>query len=324
MSTIIPHIALESIAAWLPETKYDVMSFTNKFPENQVLDVIKATGAKQIYRADEGMTASQMCEKAAEYLFEKTGDDKSTIDGLIFVSSTRNWVIPDTSISLQHRLGLPKDIVCQDINYGCAGFIFGLLQASSWIHCGLCHRVLILTGEVLTPYLDADSVGSIEVSDAATACIVGKGDTNIAFHMASDGSKCQNIILPYGGKFFQDGMTVFTYGISHAPKSIQSVMELMHWEEPDVQLFALHQSNQMVIKSVRMSMRSTADKFPTDMDKFGNTSSSTIPLLLCDLYGSKDVAQPDHAVLCAYGVGLTCGSAAVDISKTRIFEPIHF
>ena len=324
MSTIIPNIVIESIAAWLPETKYDVLSFADKFPENQVLDVIKATGAKQIYRADKDMTASDMCQKAAEYLFEKTGDEKSTIDGLIFVSSTRDWVIPDTSISLQYRLGLPKDIVCQDINYGCAGFIFGLLQASSWIHCGLCHRVLILTGEVLAPYLNEESVGSVEVSDAATACIVGKGDTNIAFHLASDGLKSQNIILPHGGKFFQDGMTVFTYGISHAPKSIKSVMELMKWEEPDVQLFALHQSNQMIIKSVRMSMKSTPEKFPTDMDKFGNTSSSTVPLLLCDLYGDRGIAQPDHAVLCAYGVGLTCGSAAVDISKTQIFEPKHF
>ncbi len=324
MSTIIPNLAIESIAAWLPENKYDVLSFTDKFPEKEVKDVIKATGAKQIYRVDDGMTAADMCEKAANYLFEKTNDDRNTIDGLIFVSSTRDWIIPDTSISLQHRLGLPKEIVCQDINYGCAGFIFGLLQASSWIHCGLCHRVLILTGEVLTPYLNPESVGSIEVSDAATACIIGKGDTNIAFHLASDGSKCQNIILPHGGKFFQDGMTVFTYGISHAPKSIMSVMELMHWEESDVQLFALHQSNQMIIKSVKMSMKSTPEKFPTDMDKFGNTSSSTIPLLLCDLYGNKNIPQPDHAVLCAYGVGLTCGSAAVDISKTRLFEPIHF
>ncbi len=323
MRTVIPNINIESMATWLPANKIAVRSFCSHFPEDQVLDVIKATGAEHIYRAEDGMSASDMCLKAAEYLFTKENVDRSTIDGVIFVSSTRDWIIPDTSISLQYRLGLSKETVCQDINYGCAGFIYGLLQASSWIHCGMCSRVLILTGEILAPYLNPKSVGSVEVSDAATACIISKGDTNVAFHLASDGSKCENIKLPYGGYFYQDGMTVFTYGISRAPKSIKAVMELVQWQESDVQLFALHQSNQMVIKSIRMSMKSTDDKFPTNMQNYGNTSSSTIPLLLCDLYGEKEIIQPDHAVLCAFGVGLSCGSASVDISKTHFYKPIH-
>ena len=323
MSSIISGVKIESLATWLPKNKYSVLSFCDRFPEAQVMDVIKATGAETVYRADEGQKASDMCVKAAEYLFNEEKTDKTQIDGVVFVSSTRDWMVPDTAASLQHRLGLPKDILCQDINYGCAGYIYGLLQASMWIHCGLCNKVLVLTCEVLGPYLNSESVSSVEVSDAACACIVGRGDSNIGFHLASDGTKCENIILPYNGQFFQDGMTVFTYGISHAPKSINSVMEIMNWQEPDVQLFALHQSNNMIIKSVRMSLKSNKEKFPTNMKDYGNTSCSTIPLLLCDLYGGKEASQPERAILCAYGSGLTCGSAAVDVSNTHFYKPIH-
>lgn len=323
MSAVISGVEIESIATWLPQNKYSVMSFCDRFPEAQVMDVIKATGAETVYRANEGQRASDMCLEAANYLFKEEKTDKSKIDGIVFVSSTRDWMIPDTAIALQHRLGLSKDILCQDINYGCTGFIYGLLQASMWIHCGLCNKVLVLTCEVLEPYLNTESVSSVEVSDAACACIVGKGNSSIGFHLASDGTKCENIILPYNGKFFQDGMTVFTYGISHAPKSIGSVMEIMNWQEPDVQLFALHQSNNMIIKSVRMSLKSSKEKFPTNMKNYGNTSCSTIPLLLCDLFGSNHISQPERAILCAYGSGLTCGSAAVDISKTHFYKPIH-
>ncbi len=323
MSSVITGVKIESLATWLPKNKYSVLSFRDRFPEAQVMDVIKATGAETVYRADEGQKASDMCVKAAEYLFNEEKTDKTQIDGVVFVSSTRDWMVPDTAASLQHRLDLPKDILCQDINYGCSGYIYGLLQASMWIHCGLCNKVLVLTCEVLGPYLNSESVSSVEVSDAACACIVGKGDSKIGFHLASDGTKCENIILPYNGQFFQDGMTVFTYGISHAPKSINSVMEIMNWQEPDVQLFALHQSNNMIIKSVRMSLKSNKDKFPTNMKDYGNTSCSTIPLLLCDLYGGKEASQPERAILCAYGSGLTCGSAAVDISETHFYKPIH-
>ena len=76
----------------------------------------------------------------------------------------------------------------------------------------------------------------------------------------------------------------------------------------------------MIIKNVRMSLKSTPEKFPTNMKEYGNTGCSSIPLLLCDLYGDKQMSQPSRAILCAFGVGLTCGSIATNFSKTRSEE----
>ena len=323
MRTTISNVEIKSVATWLPTNKLSLMSFCGKFPEKGVLDVIKSSGAETVYRTDEGQKASDICLNAAEALYEKDNIDESTIDGLVFVSSTRDWVIPDTSVSLQHRLGLSTDTVCQDINYGCAGYVYGILQASAWINCGLCSNVLVLASEVLSPYLDPDAVGSIETGEAGTATIISKGNSHFSFEISSNGQKADKIQLPHGGYLFQDGMTVFTYGIVNGKKSILAVMEQEGWEEADVELFALHQSNQMIIKNIRMGMKAEPEKFPTNMKDFGNTGCASIPLLLCDMYGSNSISQPSKAILCAFGVGLTCASLSADLSNTHFYGPIN-
>lgn len=323
MRTTISNVEIKSILTWLPNNKISLMSFCSRFPEKAVLDIIKTSGAESVYRTDEGQKASDICYNAAEALFEKERIDKSTIDGIVFVSSTRDWIIPDTSVSLQHRLGLSTDSVCQDINYGCAGYVYGILQAAAWINCGLCENVLVLASEVLSPYLAPDAVGSIETGEAGTATIISKGDSHFSFEVSSNGQKADKIQLPFGGYLYQDGMTVFTYGIVNGKRSILDVMEQEGWKESDVELFALHQSNQMIIKNIRMGMKSKEAKFPMNMKDFGNTGCASIPLLLCDLYGTHETVQPKRSILCAYGVGLTCASVSVDLSNTHFYEPIN-
>ena len=226
MKTTIRNVEIKSVAAWLPANKISLLSFCGSFPEKQVRDVIRSSGAEYVYRAEEGQKASDLCFNAAEHLIERDNIDRSSIDGLVFVSSTREWIIPDTAVSLQHRLGLSTETVCQDINYGCTGYIYGLLQASAWINCGMCRNILVLCSEVLTPYLDSHAVGSIETSEVATATLVAQGDSHMTIHLSSNGSKADRIMIPYNGYLYQDGMTVFTYGIVNAKSSILNVMEL--------------------------------------------------------------------------------------------------
>ena len=183
MKTTIRNVEIKSVAAWLPANKISLLSFCGSFPEKQVRDVIRSSGAEYVYRAEEGQKASDLCFNAAEHLIERDNIDRSSIDGLVFVSSTREWIIPDTAVSLQHRLGLSTETVCQDINYGCTGYIYGLLQASAWINCGMCRNILVLCSEVLTPYLDSHAVGSIETSEVATATLVAQGDSHMTIQI---------------------------------------------------------------------------------------------------------------------------------------------
>ena len=117
MKTTISNVEIKSLATWLPSNKIDLMSFCDRFPEKNVRDVIKASGAETVYRTSEGQKASDVCFNAAEFLLDKENIDRSTIDGLVFVSSTRDWIIPDTAVSLQHRSG--DDVIRIDVLWLC-------------------------------------------------------------------------------------------------------------------------------------------------------------------------------------------------------------
>ena len=121
MQTVINNISIESVSSWLPENKLEMRSLGTVYGEAEVENIIKTTGVERVRIADMGMTSSDMCQKAAEHLFDKDGIDKSVIDGLIFVSQTSDYILPATSICLQDRLGLSENTVCIDIHYGCSG-----------------------------------------------------------------------------------------------------------------------------------------------------------------------------------------------------------
>ena len=126
MKTIIPHIQIKAITSWLPTNTIEMISFNSLYGESEVRNIIRTTGVERVRVADKEMTSADMCQKAAEHLIEKENIDKSTIDGLVFVSQTCDYILPATSICLQDRLGLSKDTICIDVHYGCSGYIYGL------------------------------------------------------------------------------------------------------------------------------------------------------------------------------------------------------
>lgn len=142
------------MSSFLPKDKIDFAHFFPKFfGEKRVAETIRATGIAGSRIAGANETSSDLCLNAAISLIEKEGIDKLTIDGLVFVSQTADYILPSTSIILQNKLGLSKNIVCLDIHYGCSGYIYGLLQAAMWVNSGMCKRVLLLSGRQIPKWL---------------------------------------------------------------------------------------------------------------------------------------------------------------------------
>ena len=159
-----------------------------------------ATGVERARIADKDMCSSDMCQKAAEALMEKDGINKDEIDGLVFVSQTCDWILPSMSIALQDRLGLSKDTVCIDIHYGCSGYIYGLFQASLWVSSGACKNVLVLSGDTTSRMINPnDKSLRMVFGDCGTSTLVSKGSDLIGFHIQSDGSGSDRLIVPAGG-----------------------------------------------------------------------------------------------------------------------------
>ncbi len=314
----------------------------------EVNSIIKATGVEKVHVVDDNMTSSDMCYIAAEKLFEQDGFDKVLIDGLVFVSQTTDWILPATSISLQDRLGLSKDTVCIDVHYGCSGYIYGLFQAASWIVCGACKNVLVLAGDTTSRMINEhDKSLRLVFGDCGTATIVSQGDGQMGFYIQSDGSGSDRLIVPAGGfrkpansdtsklewdadnngrtqnDLYMDGMEIFNFAITKVHKQVNALIENMAWNKDDVGFYGLHQANEFIVNYIRKKLKVSEDIAPVNVKNYGNTGPATLPLLLSDLCSGNHNYQLKKSILSGFGVGLSWGSVATDLSNTHFYSPIN-
>ena len=348
MKTIIYNVNIRAVNSWLPENKVELTTFASLYGEAEVNSIIKATGVERVRVVDEKMTSSDMCYLAAEKLFEQEECDKTQIDGLVFVSQTTDWILPATSISLQDRLGLSKDTVCIDVHYGCSGYIYGLFQAASWIACGACQNVLILAGDTTSRMINKhDKSLRLVFGDCGTATIVSKGEGRMGFHIQSDGSGADRLIVPAGGfrlpiseetsvlewdedkngrtqnDLFMDGMAIFNFAITKVHKNINILIEEMGWQKEDVGFYGLHQANEFMVNYVRKKLKADESIVPINVKDYGNTGPATLPLLLSDVCSEDHSFSLKKTILSGFGVGLSWGSVAADLSNTHFYSPVN-
>lgn len=348
MKTIINNIIIRAVNSWLPENSIELSSLAALYGEAEVNSIIKATGVERVRVVDEKMTSSDMCYLAAERLLEQEKFEKSQIDGLVFVSQTTDWILPATSISLQDRLGLSKDTVCIDVHYGCSGYIYGLFQAASWIACGACQNVLVLAGDTTSRMINEhDKSLRLVFGDCGTATIVSKGEGRMGFHIQSDGSGADRLIVPAGGfrlpiseetsilewdedkngrtknDLFMDGMAIFNFAITKVHKNINILIEEMGWQKEDVGFYGLHQANEFMVNYVRKKLKVDESIVPVNVKDYGNTGPATLPLLLSDVCSGEHTFNLTKTILSGFGVGLSWGSVAADLSNTYFYSPVN-
>lgn len=348
MNTIISNVNIVAVNSWLPKNNVELKTFASLYGEAEVESIIKATGVERVRIADEVMTSSDMCFNAAEALFKQEQFDRSKIDGLVFVSQTTDWILPATSISLQDRLSLSKDAVCIDIHYGCSGYIYGLFQAASWIACGACENVLVLAGDTTSRLINEhDKSLRLVFGDCGTASIVSKGIGQMGFHIQSDGRGFDRLIVPAGGfrlpiskdtsvlvwdedkngrtknDLFMDGMAIFNFAITKVHKNINTLIENMAWHKEDVGFYGLHQANEFMVNYVCKKLKVEKKIVPVNVRNYGNTGPATLPLLLSDVCSDKHSYNLNKVIMSGFGVGLSWGSVATDLSNTHFYSPVN-
>lgn len=343
MKCVFKNVEIKSIATCLPEKVVEMTSYTDKFGEKVVTETISGSGIERLHHAAVGETTADLCQRAAEMIFEKEQIDRNTIDGVVFVSQTMDYFNPATSCVLQGKLGLSNDCVCFDISYGCSGYIYGMFQAASLISSGACNKVLVLAGDTNTKTHEKDNKSSVMVfGDAGSATIVSKGETDMAFHIMSNGYSYKTVINDWGGYRMwpqnkdpqyktaeppMQGDDVFSFIVSVGPKTIKSVLELAGWDKDDVDFYGLHQATKITVDFMRRKLKlAHPERAPFDIMNYGNTGPTTVPLVLTDWpYRAEgiDTSTWHKVILAAYGVGLSWGSIACDLSKTKIYRPIN-
>lgn len=351
MKCLLGNLRIKAISTYLPHDVLEMTSLASIYGEKTVETIMKATGVERVRIARHDETASDMCFEAARHLLEQEQVPKELIDGIVFISQTADYRLPATSVILQHRLGLSQETVCFDISYGCSGYIYGIYQAAMMVSSGSCRNVLVLAGDTTTKLINPyDRAQRMVFGDAGSATLVSSGDHTFGFHINSDGSGYDQVIVPAGGfripsseltrqefedkdgnirtqeNLYMDGMAVFNFILQSGKSSIQTITDFMNWAKEDINLYALHQGTSFTLRYLIKRLKVEESKAPINILNYGNTGPATIPLILSDMFhmgASSNLNALDKVIMCAYGVGLSWGSVACNLADTNIYEPIN-
>lgn len=315
------HLSLDALACALPATCKQVSDFTKAFGEQQVTRFQQVAGVTQ-FPVSRTLRASDLAEAAAKQLFEAGDCRANEIDALIFVTQTPDAVAPATSALLQKRLGLRSDILALDINQGCAGFLVALHTAAHLLLHPQMRRVLVLGGDTLSHVVDpADATAAMLFGDGGFAAVVGKKGTTPTTFITNTASS-DAITIPTGGAFKMAGTEVFNFTITQVPEQIQTLRKAVGLNDPVMpDLLLLHQANAFIVRQVARMCRIPEDRVPCRIATRGNTSCTSLPLLLCDL-AAEGRRGPCNAILSAFGVGLTWCSAHMMLNFDTFHAPL--
>ncbi|TVQ26289.1 MAG: beta-ketoacyl-ACP synthase 3 [Spirochaetaceae bacterium] len=295
-------------------------------PTWSAADIAKRTGIESRQWLAEGETAVDLATKAAVDVLQESGLSIRDIDLIICATETPEQNTPAVSTLVQHRLTRgAEDHMPQayDLNAACSGYLYGLQTAYDYLHARPDAHVLVLTAESLSRRVDTSDPNTAPVfGDASSATIVAASATDVppgckallhrpaCLAKGEDGSALR-IPADIRGHIYMDGPTVFVEAINGMMRSLGDACTESGITPSDLDLVVPHQANQRIINAVRQKLRMPKEKMFSNIAHLGNTSSTTIPLCLQDIFSSQEYSG--RAGLVAFGGGYTFAGAIIDL-----------
>ena len=341
-------VGIRAMSACVPRQVVSNKDLGYLIAEEEIEKTIENIGVVERRIADDDVCASDLCCKAAEKLLEDNSIDPASIDVLLFMSQTSDYRIPATAPLLQHRLGLSTDTLCMDLSLGCSGYIFALSAAFAYASMKGVHRVLLLDGETFSKIVNRrDKVDWPLYGDGATATLVEKGDfAPSTFILKSDGSGRDAVIIRDGMRnkitaesciereeedgnirngleVFMDGMAVFNFAMKRVPKSIKEILEESGCTFEDVDWLVFHQANKFMTDFFTRKLKFDPAKVPYCIQKYGNTSSTSVPLTIVSELHDK-LRDGHRVIMSGFGAGLSWATANIVFNKCTISPVIEY
>lgn len=334
-------VRIAGLSAGVPKKKICNLEMTNLSKDYDAAAFVETTGVME--RRVDDLTTSDLCVPAAERLIADLCWEKEEIGAIIFVSQTTDYYLPATACIIQERLKLNKECYAEDIVLGCSGWVYGLSNVVSLMSSGGIKKALLMAG---------DAKRHVETNDAlfgfagtVTALEYSPGNEGFKFHMGTDGSGYDAIIIPDGGsrnqisnKSFNDeeidgktynrlqtrmkGMDVFAFGISTAPKSFKKMSEHFGINYQEADYYVFHQANMKMNNMIAKKLKLDANKVPSCMYNFGNTSSASIPLTIVTKLKERAAGKTKY-ICCGFGVGLSWGTVAFETDNIIISDLVE-
>lgn len=345
------NVGITAMAACVPKNVIDNYHYDlDIWPEEEVKKVVDKVGVKERRFADKDTCSSDLCFAAAEKLIADNNINKNEIDLVVFLSQTPDYRMPATSILLQDRLGLPMSTMAFDISLGCAGFISALSIVYAMMQNHGFRKALLLDGETRSKvYSRKDRREAFIFGDAGIAALIER-DENFGeshFSINSDGSRGKLIMIPAGGyrkmssvETLQEkvvdeygnirseehgqmnGADVFNFVIVEIPKDIKRLLTSTGDDIQSMDYYVFHQANSFINNYIAKKMKLDKERIPWTIQKYGNTSSVSVPLTIISELKDK-LSGNKKLLLSAFGVGMAWASAIVPFHDCKISDIIE-
>jgi 3-oxoacyl-[acyl-carrier-protein] synthase-3 len=297
--------------------------------------ITERTGIRARHVAPNGVVTSDMAAAAGRRALEQAGLEASQLDMIMVATVTPDMPMPATAVFVQQKLGALK-CPAFDLSAACAGFLFGLSIADQFVRSGQMRHVLVIGVELLSRVLDwTDRTTCVLFGDGAGAAVVGPASEPedgarprgiLSTSIMTDGALAPALWIPGGGSVsptshatvdeklhyvHMKGQDVFKVAVKNLYSASKSALERAGMAESDIDWVCAHQANKRIVDQVVSRLEVPQEKVLMNIDRVGNTSSASIPILLDESVRAGKVREGDTVLMCALGAGISWGSALV-------------
>ena len=317
---------IKGIEYYLPEmvaTNDDLASELPNWTADKIRDKI---GIEKRHIAAPTECASDLAEKAVRKLFAKRICTPEEVEFILFCTQSPDYFLPTTACLLQERLGIPTTVGALDFNLGCSGYVYGLSLAKGLIETEQVDNVLLITAETYSKFIDPKDASVRTIfGDGAAATFISAEETKEdfigPFVFGTDGAGKDKLIVKNGGmrsfgelddgkrQLFMNGPAIVSFTIKVVPETVNTLLAKSQLSISDIDHFVFHQANEFMLSNLRSKMSIPKEKFHIDLKDYGNTVSSTIPIVLSNLIARGMINRDmSRVMLVGFGVGYSWGS----------------
>jgi 3-oxoacyl-[acyl-carrier-protein] synthase-3 len=300
----------------------------------------------------EGVCVSDLCIYGLEHLFANGYLKKEEIDAIVLVTQSPDYFMPSTSSLIQGHFGLKQDMICMDINQGCAGYVVGIFQAFMLLEQPEVKKVILLNADVLSRKVSKkDRNSNPLIGDAAAVTILERSASVVKIHgnIKMDGTGARSLMIPAGGfkipssastaemaedsagnfrspdNLVMQGDEVFNFVQREVPPMIEQLLEKGGLAREDVDYYMFHQPNKFMLNKLADKVGVPREKMPSNIvENFGNSSGVSIPMVIAFNLKEKLLAERYTMCLAGFGVGLTWASLLMEIGNLRFCEMLEY
>jgi 3-oxoacyl-[acyl-carrier-protein] synthase-3 len=322
------------------------------FSEKQSLKLgkIMGYGTRRIVNKD--TSVSDLCTFGLKYLFDNNYLEKNSFQAIVLCTQSPDQFIPATSNIIAGNLNLTDDVICMDINQGCAGYEFGIMQAFMLLDTGAINKVVLLNADVLSKKVSIRDRNSRPlIGDGASITIIENSTNNdiIDIFLKMDSSGALSLQIPAGGfkmpcddktsQLLEDnagnfrslndlvmkGDEVFNFVLTKVPDLLHEMFEKLNIDKNYFDYYFFHQPNKFILEKLADKLEISYDKMPNNIcEKYGNGSNNTVPLNICENLGDKALNFNYDICLGGFGVGLTWSLIKCKLENLNFCKIINY